>query len=173
VSVIAPLISTTRSYLGLLSKLTEQVKSEADLLEKTTRRKRGGGYKLVFSATCRNGVKKPKFLENHLIYFTMFDMAYTILSFPALSLLFLTRTILAALPFGHYGPEGTVLYLNGFHFVSGHTDWEISANHFCTIVSDDLLQCAVYNTATSPTHLAGVEYIITTKAFETLPWEGM
>ncbi|KAI0542489.1 DUF1264-domain-containing protein [Xylaria digitata] len=78
---------------------------------------------------------------------------------------------LATLPFGHYGPEGTVLFLNGFHFVSGHSDQEISANHFCTIIRDDLLQCAVYNTATTPARLAGIEYIITEDAFNTLDHE--
>ncbi|KAH8751705.1 hypothetical protein F5883DRAFT_434007 [Diaporthe sp. PMI_573] len=79
--------------------------------------------------------------------------------------------ILGALPFGHYGPEGAVLFLNGFHFVSGHTDWEVSANHYCVIVSNDLLQCAIYNTATEPAHLAGIEYIISTKAFQALDYE--
>lgn len=78
-----------------------------------------------------------------------------------------------ALPFGHYGAEGTVLFLNGFHFVSGHTDWEISANHHCVIAADYLLQCAVYNTATTPAHLAGIEYIITPDAFQNLSMEGM
>ena len=41
----------------------------------------------------------------------------------------LAPTAMGTLPFGHYGAEGTVLFLNGFHFVSGHSDWEISANH--------------------------------------------
>ncbi|KAI1095086.1 DUF1264-domain-containing protein [Rostrohypoxylon terebratum] len=77
----------------------------------------------------------------------------------------------ATLPFGHYGPEGTVLFLNGFHFVSGHSDWEISANHYCVIIASDTLQCAVYNTNTTPARLAGIEYIITTEAFETLDYE--
>ncbi|OTB14842.1 hypothetical protein K445DRAFT_30609, partial [Daldinia sp. EC12] len=61
--------------------------------------------------------------------------------------------------------------LNGFHFVSGHSDWEISANHYCVIIRDDMLQCAIYNTATTPAHLAGIEYIITSDAFETLDYE--
>lgn len=88
------------------------------------------------------------------------------------ALAFLPQSLSASLPFGHYGAEGTVLFLNGFHFVSGHSDWEISANHYCVIIRDDMLQCAVYNTATTPAHLAGIEYIITTDAFETLDYEG-
>ncbi|RYC58786.1 hypothetical protein CHU98_g7416 [Xylaria longipes] len=57
-------------------------------------------------------------------------------------------TTLATLPFGLAGPQGTVLFLNGFHFVSG-----------------------LYNTATTPAHLAGIEYIITEEAFVTLDYE--
>ncbi|KJZ69476.1 hypothetical protein HIM_11138 [Hirsutella minnesotensis 3608] len=79
--------------------------------------------------------------------------------------------VLANRSFGHYGPDGTVLFLNGFHFVSGRTSWRISANHYCVIVSDDLLQCAVYNTNTSPALLVGVEYIVSRKAFQSLPAE--
>ncbi|KAJ8132136.1 hypothetical protein O1611_g1484 [Lasiodiplodia mahajangana] len=93
------------------------------------------------------------------------------LAFAAFASILFSRNALATLPFGHYGPDGTVLFLNGFHFVSGHTDWEISANHYCTIIRDDLLQCAVYNTATTPAHLAGIEYIITEDAFSTLDYE--
>ncbi|KAI1273884.1 DUF1264-domain-containing protein [Xylaria sp. FL0933] len=80
-------------------------------------------------------------------------------------------SILATLPFGLAGPEGTVLFLNGFHFVSGHSDYEVSANHYCVIIRDDMLQCIVYNTATTPAHLAGIEYIITEDAFATLDYE--
>ncbi|KAI0509498.1 hypothetical protein F5B22DRAFT_323728 [Xylaria bambusicola] len=79
--------------------------------------------------------------------------------------------ILASLPFGLAGPEGAVLFLNGFHFVSGHNDYEVSANHYCVIIRDDMLQCVVYNTATTPAHLAGIEYIVTEEAFETLDFE--
>ncbi|KAI0438632.1 hypothetical protein F4803DRAFT_87170 [Xylaria telfairii] len=79
--------------------------------------------------------------------------------------------IFASLPFGLAGPQGTVLFLNGFHFVSGHTDYEVSANHYCVIIRDDMLQCVVYNTATTPAHLAGIEYIITEDAFATLDYE--
>ncbi|KAI1800191.1 DUF1264-domain-containing protein [Daldinia bambusicola] len=92
---------------------------------------------------------------------------------PALSavLAFLPLGMSTPRPFGHYGPEGAVLFLNGFHFVSGHSDWELSANHYCVIIRDDMLQCAIYNTATTPAHLAGIEYIISSDAFETLDYE--
>ncbi|KAI0906317.1 hypothetical protein F4823DRAFT_627160 [Ustulina deusta] len=92
------------------------------------------------------------------------------LALTSLMTLFATSA-LATLPFGLAGPQGTVLFLNGFHFVSGHTDYEVSANHYCVIIRDDMLQCVVYNTATTPTHLAGIEYIITEEAFATLDYE--
>ncbi|KAI0197807.1 hypothetical protein F4808DRAFT_452319 [Astrocystis sublimbata] len=96
-------------------------------------------------------------------------------SLPALAglvtMALLPTSTLATLPFGLAGPQGTVLFLNGFHFVSGHNDYEVSANHYCVIIRDDLLQCAVYNTATTPAHMAGIEYIITEEAFATLDFE--
>jgi Protein of unknown function (DUF1264) len=79
------------------------------------------------------------------------------------------RLSLSALPFGHLGPDGTVFFLNGFHFVSGNTSQEISANHYCSIISNDLLQCVVYSIDTTPTKLAAIEYIISGAAFKTLP----
>jgi hypothetical protein len=34
----------------------------------------------------------------------------------------------ASRPFGNLGPEGTVIFLNGFHFLSGNASAEISAD---------------------------------------------
>ncbi|KAF4627738.1 hypothetical protein G7Y89_g10417 [Cudoniella acicularis] len=74
----------------------------------------------------------------------------------------------ATVPFGQLGPQGSVLFLNAFHFVSGNSSEELCADHFCAILNDDFLQCTVYNTATTPSHLVGIEYIISSKLFETL-----
>ena len=50
----------------------------------------------------------------------------------------LPRFSMAAAPFGHLSPEGTVIFLNGFHFVSGNVSQEISANNYCsTVMSKD------------------------------------
>lgn len=69
----------------------------------------------------------------------------------------LVQFSLAALPFGNLGPEGTVLFLNGFHFLSGNSSAEISANHYCTILSDDCETQLSYsfppNPKISPRHL--------------------
>jgi hypothetical protein len=77
----------------------------------------------------------------------------------------------ASHPFGVLGPEGTVIFLNGFHFLSGNVSAEISADHYCVLLSDDFLQCVIYTTATTLTHLAGIEYIISPALFETLDME--
>jgi hypothetical protein len=79
----------------------------------------------------------------------------------------------ASRPFGNLGPEGTVIFFNGFHFLSGNASAEISADHYCVLLSDDFLQCVIYTTATAttPTHLAGIEYIISPALFETLDIE--
>jgi hypothetical protein len=74
----------------------------------------------------------------------------------------------AALPFGLLGSEGIVLFLNGF-LLSGNASAEISANHYCTILSDDFIQCAVYSTAPRPP--GGIEYIISPSLFAALPME--
>ena len=78
---------------------------------------------------------------------------------------------LATLPFGSAVGDGTVLYLNGFHFVSGNSSEEVSADHYCTLMSAEMLQCVVYSTNKTPSRLAAIEYIITGDAFKTLPAE--
>jgi hypothetical protein len=64
-----------------------------------------------------------------------------------------------------------MLFLNGFHFISGHPEQVIHANHHCSIMSTDFIQCAIYVPGTNPARLAGVEYIISGSAFEKLPME--
>lgn len=73
--------------------------------------------------------------------------------------------------FGLIGPSSVMLFLNGFHFISGHPDQVIHANHHCSIMSADFIQCAIYVPGTNPARLAGVEYIISGAAFEKLPME--
>ncbi|KAJ4296350.1 hypothetical protein N0V90_006395 [Kalmusia sp. IMI 367209] len=64
-----------------------------------------------------------------------------------------------------------MLFLNGFHFISGHPGQVLHANHHCSIMSADFIQCAIFVPDTNPARLAGVEYIISGPAFETLPME--
>ncbi|KAF2100992.1 DUF1264-domain-containing protein [Rhizodiscina lignyota] len=66
-----------------------------------------------------------------------------------------------------------MLFLNGFHFISGSPDHYLSANHHCVIVTADpvFLQCLIYVPGTNPVRLAGIEYIIGGDAFEKLDYE--
>ncbi|KAI9728293.1 MAG: hypothetical protein M1834_007697 [Cirrosporium novae-zelandiae] len=73
--------------------------------------------------------------------------------------------------FGLVGPQNLMLLLNGFHFISGHSDQYLQANHHCVVMSSEFIQCAIYVPGTNPARLAGVEYIITGEAFAKLPYE--
>jgi Protein of unknown function (DUF1264) len=73
--------------------------------------------------------------------------------------------------FGLVGPQNAMLFLNGFHFISGAPDHFLHANHHCTIMSSDFIQCAIFVPGSNPARLAGVEYIVTGEAFEKLPME--
>jgi hypothetical protein len=73
--------------------------------------------------------------------------------------------------FGLIGPSSVMLFLNGFHFISGHPEQVIHANHHCVITTPSFIQCAIYVPGTNPARLAGVEYIIGSDIFETLPME--
>ncbi|PVH97581.1 DUF1264-domain-containing protein [Periconia macrospinosa] len=64
-----------------------------------------------------------------------------------------------------------MLFLNGFHFISGHADQVLHANHHCSIMSADFIQCAIFVPGTNPARLAGVEYIISGAEFAKLPME--
>lgn len=75
--------------------------------------------------------------------------------------------------YGLAGPENVMLFLNGFHFISGSPEHYLSANHHCVIVTADpvFLQCLIYVPGTNPVRLAGIEYIIGKEAFEKLDYE--
>jgi hypothetical protein len=73
--------------------------------------------------------------------------------------------------FGLVGPQNAMLFLNGFHFISGEPSHFLHANHHCTIMSSSFIQCAIYVPGTNPARLAGIEYIVTGEAFAKLPME--
>lgn len=75
--------------------------------------------------------------------------------------------------YGLAGPQNAMLFLNGFHFISGAPDHFIHANHHCTIMTADpvFLQCLIYVPGTNPARVAGIEYIIGADAFEKLDYE--
>lgn len=90
-----------------------------------------------------------------------------------LAFLFCSSVALATstLPFGQVGPGNTVLFFNGFHFVNGQMSHQMQANHYCAIVSDDFIQCVIYDSNFAPARLRGIEYIISREAFMNLTWD--
>ena len=77
----------------------------------------------------------------------------------------------ASLPFGEVGPNNAVLFFNGFHFVNGQQSHQMEANHHCAIISNDFIQCIIYDSHYAPAKLRGIEYIISRAAFANLPAE--
>ena len=63
------------------------------------------------------------------------------------------------------------LYLDGFHFESGHLGRQCRACHYCTLLSEDLVQCVLFDGPVPEARLIGVEYIISEPLFEALPPE--
>lgn len=82
-------------------------------------------------------------------------------------------TTLALIPdqAGFVGSPNAVLFLNGFHFISGHEDQHVDANHHCTLMSSTFIQCILYARGTNPARMVGIEYIVTGDAFAKLPME--
>lgn len=63
------------------------------------------------------------------------------------------------------------MYLDGFHFHSGHMQEQMEAHHYCAKLNEDLTQCALYDGNTRQAKLVGIEYVISRKLFQTLPME--
>ncbi len=98
-------------------------------------------------------------------------------------LLSLVSAVVLSLPWGTFslsitkggliGPENAMLFLNGFHFISGEPGHFLQANHHCSLANgtgfDAFVQCVIYVPGTNPARLAGIEYIISGDAFATLP----
>jgi hypothetical protein len=59
----------------------------------------------------------------------------------------------------------------GLHFYSGHMDRQVLAHHFCAHVSEDLMQCLIYDSDRRNARLIGIEYVISERLFKTLPAE--
>jgi len=59
----------------------------------------------------------------------------------------------------------------GIHFYSGDMSRQIIAEHYCSPQPQDVLQCVIYDSNKPGAHLIGIEYIVSTKIFETLPPE--
>src|ERR1700730_5507297 len=57
----------------------------------------------------------------------------------------------------------------GIHFYSGNMKRQIIAQHYCAHLSDEVLQCVLYDSEKKDARLIGVEYIVSARIFEALP----
>jgi hypothetical protein len=57
----------------------------------------------------------------------------------------------------------------GIHFYSGNMKRQIIAQHYCAHLSDEVLQCVLYDSERKDARLIGIEYIVSGKIFESLP----
>lgn len=57
----------------------------------------------------------------------------------------------------------------GIHFYSGDMKRQLIAQHYCAHLSDELLQCIIYDSEKKNARIIGIEYIVSAKIFESLP----
>ena len=61
------------------------------------------------------------------------------------------------------------LYLDGFHFENGNRSRQVPVRSYCSILSDDLIQCILFDGVAQDARLIGVEYMISSELFARLP----
>src|SRR5438270_1628596 len=57
----------------------------------------------------------------------------------------------------------------GIHFYSGNMKRQLIAQHYCAHLSNEVLQCIIYDSEKKDARLIGIEYIVSAKIFESLP----
>lgn len=60
-------------------------------------------------------------------------------------------------------------YLDGFHFYNGNREAQMEAHHYCSVLNEEVIQCAIFDGNTKNAKLMGVEYIISANLFAQLP----
>src|SRR6266705_1219026 len=71
-----------------------------------------------------------------------------------------------------FPPIGDIhAHVCGINFYSGDMSRQIIAEHYCSHLSDEVLQCILYDSNKPGARLIGVEYIVSAKIFESLPPE--
>ena len=61
------------------------------------------------------------------------------------------------------------VYLVGFHPMKDDPSHQFEAHHFCHVVNEELMQCALFDGNTRAANLTGVEYIISERLYQGLP----
>jgi hypothetical protein len=80
-----------------------------------------------------------------------------------------TKSVAAS---ANFPPIGDIhAHVCGIHFYSGDMSRQIIAEHYCSHLSDEILQCVLYDSNNPGARLIGVEYIVSAKIFESLPSE--
>lgn len=70
------------------------------------------------------------------------------------------------------GPVGAIhAHVCGFHFYAGEQQRQVRADHYCSHLNEDVMQCVIYDSDAKNARLIGVEYIITEALFGQLPEE--
>ncbi|KAF2213058.1 hypothetical protein CERZMDRAFT_67289 [Cercospora zeae-maydis SCOH1-5] len=68
-------------------------------------------------------------------------------------------------------PKRLCAHLNAFHVYVNEPDRTSESNHYCAHVNEDVRQCILYDGPGPNARLIGVEYMVSTRVFETLPPE--
>lgn len=64
--------------------------------------------------------------------------------------------------------HGFDVYVVGFHPARDDPQMQMEAHHYCKVVNDDFLQCALFDGNTADANLIGIEYIVSERLFQTL-----
>ncbi len=62
-------------------------------------------------------------------------------------------------------------YLHGFHFANGNMSDQMEAHHYCGFLTEEVIQCALFDGNAGDAKLIGVEYIVSAELYRTLPAE--
>ncbi len=67
------------------------------------------------------------------------------------------------------------LYLCAFHIAKNNPDFEVEVHHYCSTLGlkvgkGDIHQCVIYDSKEAPAKLLGIEYIISDKSYQVLPY---
>jgi hypothetical protein len=60
-------------------------------------------------------------------------------------------------------------YMDGFHFYNGNLAAQMEAHHYCGHLSEDTIQCVIFDGNGDDAKIMGVEYIVSERLFQSLP----
>jgi hypothetical protein len=70
------------------------------------------------------------------------------------------------------GPINAIhAHVCGFHFYNGDIKRQLRADHYCSHLNEEVIQCVIYDSDSPNARLIGIEYIISENLFKKLPEE--